>query len=74
MKTETKTIREALGELHEPYRQKAFKAFEDQFPENKHMLEIEVGNTADALSAAFVWDRTAEGNEYWQDLYISLIS
>jgi hypothetical protein len=57
-----KTIKEWLSELPEPYRTQALK----------NTNQRELGETANslnnALSLAFVWDRTEQGHSYWEDL------
>lgn len=58
----TKTIREWLLELPEPYRSLALK---NMFKGDR---EIDSENEIEALRAAFTWAYSPQGYEYWRNL------
>lgn len=62
---ETKTVKEWLEELPEPYRNKALHNM-------KHPNKCIVTNIKDAIMGAFVWSESKEGHDYWDNLYSSL--
>lgn len=66
-----KTIREWLEELPEPYRTQALENVNEHDP--KIIDELPSEQTAKkALSGAFVWMFTEQGERYWFDLYRTL--
>lgn len=65
-----KTIKEWLSELHEPYRSQALK--------NMEMYGVNGHETATtfrtALMAAFVWQDSPEGGDFWLEISSSWIA
>lgn len=59
-------IKTKLMRLREPYATQALT--------NATNLEFKVETTADAVWQAFVWRNTAEGVDYWDDVYQSLLT
>lgn len=66
MNNKEKTIREWLEELPEPYRTEAIN--------NAYELIIDTPEKSitEALSNAFVWKNSPQGNKYWNELYDKL--
>lgn len=58
----TKTIKEWLEELPEPYRTQALNNMEVDEP---YSGDEETANLSKALHSAFLWDKTREGLDYW---------
>jgi hypothetical protein len=61
-----KTIEEHLNTLPEPQRS---QAFENTIAlNNEPLLEEKAETTSGALYAAFRWDNSPEGHEYWVNI------
>lgn len=56
----TKTVKEWLELLDEPYRTKALERC------NKNCLHYKESNMYLAIAGAFMWEDTEEGFEYWR--------
>lgn len=56
-----KTIREWLELLPEPYKGQALT-----HSSGKESLDLEENTLFDALASAFIWNESAEGEEYWR--------
>lgn len=64
-----KTIREWLEELPEPYRTQALENVNEHDPQ---IIDTSEQTAKKALSGAFVWMFTEQGERYWFDLYRTL--
>lgn len=58
----TKSIKQWLSELDEPYRTNALNNLEQEYADKQ------MSSPYYALSLAFRWDATLEGWEYWAEL------
>lgn len=63
----SKSIRQWLNELPEPYRSQALESADKKMLDNRRMRQ------SDALSSAFVWKRSPEKEQYWKDLWVQLL-
>jgi hypothetical protein len=70
----TNTILNQLQQLPEPYNEKALKACRAASYNTEGILSVECETPEDAVLAAFVWDLTEEGYQYWSDFYNFLIT
>lgn len=63
---ETKTIKQWLNELPEPYRSQALENTLNQSGEKR--LKINQPSIKDALSAGFIWKDSPkeQGHDYWE--------
>lgn len=68
---ETKTIREWLEELEEPYKSQAIQNAENESEYNDYLDEAR-DSLAGAVLGAFTWEYSPEGDKYWSDLYDTL--
>jgi hypothetical protein len=66
IKKEPTTILEWLNTLEEPYRTQAINNLD------KGLEDTKSDSIDDALSRAFVWEGSKEGNDYWSNLSDSL--
>lgn len=61
-------IEEYLSELPGGYRERALRAYKDHSTKPfKNII-----NTATAVGCTFIWAKTIEGYEFWDELHISL--
>lgn len=58
-----KTIKQWLNELEEPYRTQALENAEDYGGINNTATSLD-----DALLAGFLWDKTEQGWDYWEEV------
>lgn len=59
----SKTIKQWLSELPEPYREQALKYSALEKTEN-----LMLPSMTEALRYAFTWGQTVQGTEYWAEL------
>jgi hypothetical protein len=64
---ESKTIKEYLETLPEPYRSQALKN-----TYKIHLDEAGKDSVGHALKSAFFWESSPEGHDYWENFYHSL--
>lgn len=65
--TEGKTIPEWLNELPDGYRERALVNHMEYFKDTKATQKYDSMDSA--LTDAFVWSNTAEGNKFWESVY-----
>lgn len=58
-----KTIKEWLEELPDGYRERALENL------NPNVASDLVYSIGDAISGAFIWDCSQEGEDFWSDVY-----
>jgi hypothetical protein len=61
----TKTIRQWLALLPNPYREQALTAMDKQRPGQDGTNQSDIG---EAIAAAFDWSKTEQGHDYWKSL------
>lgn len=64
------TVQQQLEKLPDVFKEKALRNMKECEKRMDMSFSIcEVNNISDAISAAFVWHYTPEGQNYWQDVY-----